>query len=65
MILAIILYRQLHKEIGQKSLKNEGFSDLGMSVMNVDLIAGDILPVFRQSSTTLSKSFPRMSKNAM
>jgi len=33
MILEMILYMQLHREMGRKSLKVDGFSNLGMRVM--------------------------------
>jgi hypothetical protein len=62
MIFAIILYRQLQREMGRKSLNEEGLSDFRMRAMKVDLMAGEILPLLLQSSTILSKSSPRMSK---
>jgi len=34
----MILYKQLHKEIGQKYSKEEGLYVLGMSAMKVELI---------------------------
>lgn len=39
MILDMIFYRQLQREIGRKSLKDDGLSDLGMREMKVELIA--------------------------
>jgi len=39
MVLDMILYRQLHKEIGLYSSKEDGESDFGMSAMKVELMA--------------------------
>lgn len=65
MILAVILYRQLQRDMGLKSLKEVGWSDSGMRAIKVDLMVEDNLPLLLQSSTTLSKSSPRISKKAI
>lgn len=58
MILAMILYRVLEREIGQKSLKDDEVSDLGIKAMKVEFMVSYNLPVILHSSTTLSRSFP-------
>jgi len=65
MILAIILYRQLQREMGRKSLYEAGFFYFGIRAMNVDLMVGDILPLLLQFSMILRRSFPRISKKDM
>lgn len=65
MILAIILYMWLHKDIGLKSLKEEGLSTLGMRVMKVDLKPSDILPLLLISSMIPVRSIPKTLKKAM
>lgn len=40
MILEIILYRQFHREMGLKSLNEDGESYLGIKAMKVKFIGG-------------------------
>lgn len=60
-ILETILYKQLHKVMGLKSLKDEGESDLGIREMNVEFMASYNLPDVLHSSITLSRSRPNSS----
>jgi len=64
-LLALILYMQLQKDIGLKSSKEEDLSALGIRAMKVELKASDILPRLRQSSMILNRSTPMMSKKEM
>lgn len=64
MIFAMILYRVLQSEMGQKSLKDVGESDFRMRAMKVALIASYNLPEVLHSSTTLRRSFLMRSKKA-
>jgi hypothetical protein len=58
----MILYIQLHKEIGLKSSKVVGFFDLGIRAMKAALSGSCICPFFLDSSTTFKMSFPKTSK---
>lgn len=64
MILEMILYMQLHRDMGRKSLKVNGLSGLGMRVMKVELIAPFIFPNILHASMNLSKYSPRISKKS-
>ena len=58
MILPIILYIKLHKDIGLKSLNDLGQSDLGIKAIKVELNTAGIFPLFLETSTTLNRSLP-------
>lgn len=57
----IILYRQLHREMGLKSLKDRGLYALGIRVMEVVFEGACICPTILNSSTTFRRSFPKSS----
>ena len=65
MILPIILYIKLHKDIGQKSSNDLGASVLGINAMKVELKRAGIFPLSLESSITLNRSLPKTSKSAL
>jgi hypothetical protein len=64
MILATILYKQLHNSIGRKSSNDEGKFDFVIRGMNVDFIFPKTLPGMQISATTRNKSSPTISKKS-
>lgn len=64
MIFEMILYMQLHRDMGRKSLKVDGLYYLGMMAMKVELMAPCIRPVIMHPWMTFSKCSPIISKNA-
>jgi hypothetical protein len=60
-LLAMILYMQLHREMGVNSSKLDMLSDLGIRAMKVELKVVNILPETLDSSITLRRSSSMMS----
>ena len=60
-ILAMILYRQLQREMGLKLLKDEGELDFGVRAMKVVLTTFYKVLEVQHYSTTLNRSSPKSS----
>ena len=65
MILVIILYYELHKEIGLKRLIEEGFFSLGIKARMEELVEGLILSLLLVQLSILIKSSFMMNQHIM